>query len=393
MKSNLFTIIKKEMARFFGDKRMVFTAVMPGILIYVMYTFMGNGFAEMNSVEEDYSYDIRVVDMPQALATLKEEDGFTFTDVEMSDVDGIKDEIREGEADLLLIFPKDFDEKLITYDVTTATEPAPNVEMYYNIVETESSQAYTAMTGILETVEDSLSNKFDVCAGEKEYNLASDEDMTTMMVSMLLPMLVTTFVFSGCLSAASESIAGEKERGTIATLLVTPMKRSSLAIGKLISLSIIGLISGCSGFIGTMLSLPKLMGGSGVENVELSYTANDYAVLFLVIVSTTLVIVGVISLLSALAKSVKEATTMATPVMVLTMVISFANTLGIASPEKWYLFLIPLYNSVQCMGAIFSMDYAMTPIIITVISNFVYAGGLVFVLTKMFNSERIMYTQ
>ena len=47
MKSDLLTIIKKEFARFFGDKRMLATAILPGVLIYVMYSFMGSGMSEL----------------------------------------------------------------------------------------------------------------------------------------------------------------------------------------------------------------------------------------------------------------------------------------------------------------------------------------------------------
>lgn len=65
MKSDLITIIKKEFARFFGDKRMVLTAILPGILIYMMYTFMGSGMSEMQEVDDDYLYEINVVNMPQ----------------------------------------------------------------------------------------------------------------------------------------------------------------------------------------------------------------------------------------------------------------------------------------------------------------------------------------
>ena len=54
MKSDLFTIIKKELARFFGDKRMLLTALMPGLLIYAMYSVMGEGFSSMHTVEDDY---------------------------------------------------------------------------------------------------------------------------------------------------------------------------------------------------------------------------------------------------------------------------------------------------------------------------------------------------
>ena len=58
MKSNLFTIIKKEFARFFGDKRMVLVALMPGFLIYVMYSFMGDGMSQMYETDDDYVYEV-----------------------------------------------------------------------------------------------------------------------------------------------------------------------------------------------------------------------------------------------------------------------------------------------------------------------------------------------
>jgi sodium transport system permease protein len=141
-----------------------------------------------------------------------------------------------------------------------------------------------------------------------------------------------------------------------------------------------------------MLSLPKLMAGSGLEEIKFGYSMTDYALLLLVILSTTLVIVGLISIISAFAKSVKEASTYCTPLMMATMMLSFSTMLGVAAADQWYLYLIPLYNTVQCMGGIFSMDYQIVPVVVTIVFNVVYAGGLVVVLTKMFNSERIMYT-
>ncbi len=390
-KSDLFTIIKKEFARFFGDKRMLVTAIMPGILIYVLYSFMGSGFESMHSTEDNYVYDVRVVNMPQTLVSLKEMEELDITEVDADELETQKDEVSQELADVLVVFPEGFDEALLTYDVTTATEPAPNVEIYYNSARNESGGAYNLMVATLNSIEQSLANKFDVCAGETEYDLASDEEVSSMIIASILPMLVMTFLFTGCLTAASESIAGEKERGTIATLLVTPMKRSDLALGKIISLSVIGLISALSSFIGTMLSLPKIM--SGMDDMKLAYTASDYAVLLLLILATTLVIVGLISCLSALAKSVKEAGNMSTPLMLIVMVLSLTTMMGTASQEQWYLYLIPVYNSVQCMGGIFSLDYQMMPVILTTVSNIVYSGVLVVILTKMFNSERIMYTQ
>lgn len=391
MKSDLLTIIKKELSRFFGDKRMVLAVIMPGVLIYVMYSFMGSGMTELYTTDEDYVCDIHVVNRPESMAFLEKVEGLEIFPVKEADIQSIKDAIKEDESDLLMIFPDDFDVKMMTYDVTTATEPAPNIEIYYNSASVESSEAYDVMTSLLEEYEQSFANKFDICRGETQYDMATEEDMSAMFISMLMPMLILMMLFSGCMSVSAESIAGEKERGTIATLLVTPMRRSDLALGKIISLSAIGLMSGVSSFVGIMLSLPNLMGGSG-EEMKMGYTINDYVVLFIVIIATTLIIVGAISVISALAKSIKEAGSMCTPLMLAVSLTGVTNMMSHGMQKEWFWYMIPIYNTVQCMNGIFSMEYQMLPIVITIASNVIYAGIFVVVLTKMFNSERIMYT-
>lgn len=392
MKSNIMTIIKKEFARFFGDMRMVFTAIlMPGLLIYIMYSFMGSSLTEMATVDEGYTYQISVVNMPQMFAGIKEMENLEIEDVDAAEVDSEKSRIENGELDLLAVFSENFDQEVADYPSGTTSLAAPNIELYYNSSSTESGEAYQMIAGICEQTEAILANKFDICAGETQYDLATEEDMSAMFMGMLLPMLIMTFLFSGCLSISAESIAGEKERGTIATLLVTPMKRSQLAIGKLISLSTIGLLSGCSSFIGTMLSIPKLMGGAMGE-FKIGYEITDYVWLFLVILSTTFVIVGLISVISAFAKSVKEATTATTPLMLLVVVLGLSSMMGGGVPTELQFYLIPIYNSVQCMTGIFTMDYNVVNVVVAVVANLVFSGVLVAVLTKIFDSERIMYT-
>ena len=392
MKRDLFTIIKKEFARFFGDKRMVFSAIMPGILIYVMYTFMGSGFSEMYAPDDNYVYEVNVVNMPQCMVGLTEIENIEVVEVLESDIENIKAEIKDETTEVLVVFPTDFDAAYQNGPMEISVSLArPNVEIYYDSADTESSSAYRVIEAYLDVLEEEKANIFDVCYGEKEYDLATEEDVSAMLVSMIMPMLMLMMLFNGCMAVAAESIAGEKERGTIATLLVTPMKRRDLALGKMISLSVIGLISGVSSFVGIMLSLPSLMGGTGV-GMSFGYTVADYVVLLVVIVATTLVIVGAISIISAFAKSIKEATSMATPLMLVVTLTGLTNMMGSGMPEEWFWYLIPIYNTVQCMNGVFSMDYQMFPVVITVVANILYSGVFVVILTKMFNSERIMYT-
>ena len=64
---------------------------------------------------------------------------------------------------------------------------------------------------------------------------------------------------------------------------------------------------------------------------------------------------------------------------------------GMSAKCSAALFLIPVYNSVQCISGVFSMSYEPMQIILTVAANIVTAGVLVVVLTRMFNSERVMF--
>ncbi len=392
MKNNTLTIIKKEFARFFGDKRMVFTTIlMPGLMVYIMYTLMGNIMASQFTSADNFVASGYVQNMPDELEPMLSELPVEWNDITSGEIDAIQTALTEKEADLLVIFPENFVTEMNAYDVASGMA-APNVEIYHNSAKPESSDVNAMLTALLESYEASLSNRFDINAGQADYDMASDQDMTGQLFAMLLPMLLMTFLFSSCISVAPESIAGEKERGTIATLLVTPMKRSSLALGKIISLSCIAMLSGLSSFIGTMLSLPNLMGStSGLDTSY--YTMKDYVLLLGVILSTVLVLVALISIISAFAKSIKEASSTCSPLTILTIVVSLVPMMGGDTLKNIGMFFLPILNSVLCMNSIFSFQTEITQMIVTIGMNLVYAGAMTFGLTRIFNSEKAMFSK
>lgn len=397
MRNNMMTIIKKELYRLLGDKKTLFTTIIfPGVMIYILYTFMGQGMMDSFTTDDDYHYEISVVNASEQMKPVLTQLSADFTYLTEADIEGVKEQIADKETDLLMVYPEDFDEQVAVYDSqnVTAEYKAPEIEIYYNSTRTESAEAYQMVLSSCDTYESMLANKFDINRSEEKFDLASKKDETGRFFSTMLPMLLMIFTFSGCMSVATESIAGEKERGTIATLLVTPMKRSHLALGKIISLGIIGLLSGMSSFLGTMLSLPKMYNGIADSKELLSadvYTAGDYLMLLVVILSTVLVIVGAISVVSAFAKSVKEAATAVMPLMIVVMVVAITSMMGNGAPSEWYLYLIPFYNSVQCMNGIFGFSALPVNVVITVISNVVYTLLMTGVLAKIFDSEKIMY--
>jgi sodium transport system permease protein len=212
------------------------------------------------------------------------------------------------------------------------------------------------------------------------------------VLSQLMPMLIIMFLFSGAMSIGPEAIAGEKERGTIATILITPIKRKELAMGKILSLSVLSLLSAVSSFLGIILSLPKLINQQDA-NMAI-YGFNDYLLIFLVLFSTIFVIIGIISILSAFAKSVKEAGSYITPVYILTILVSITSSFSNNQDPSIYRFFMPILNSVESLRAIMTFSpNALMYTLITVASNVVYLAIFVAVLNKMFNSEKIMFAK
>jgi len=394
MKSNVMLIIQKELYRFFTDKRMlVTTLILPGLMIFLLYTFMGSAMSGMFGMDEDYEYGVSAVSLPASIKQLSENSGMNvvFTEIDTAAVSAVKTDVSENRLDLLMVFPEDFDERIMGRGDNGSV---PNIEIYFNAASTASSEAYDRMMFVLDTYESELTNLFDINKDIEDADLAKDEDMMGKILSSMMPLLLIIFLFSGCMAIAPESIAGEKERGTIATLLVTPMKRWELAIGKTVSLGILALCSGVSSFIGTFASLPNLMGMSGSESMTMNiFSAADYIWLVFIIFSTVLLLVAMISIISAFAKSVKEASTMVMPLMIIVMLIGVSGMFGDGAQESVIYYLIPVYNSVQAMSGIFSLHYNAVNLALTIASNLMYAGIGTFVLTRMFGSETVMFSK
>ncbi len=392
MKNSILTVMKKEFTRFFTDRRMILTTlVMPGLMIYIVYSFMGTGLQSQFETAEDYTAKISVENLPESIRAMQAP--ISYTEISPDETEQALEDLKNGEedCDLVAVFPEDFDAQVADYDVADNTA-APAIKLYYNSTQSNSQSTYTMMREILDVYESALANRFDINPGEETYDMATEEDMSAQVFSMMVPMLLMIFLFSGCMAVAPESIAGEKERGTIATLLVTPVKRSHLAIGKIVSLSVIAILSGLSSFLGTMLSLPKLMGDG--ESVDASvYSIGDYVLTLLVILSTVLVIITLVSIISAFAKNVKEATGWVTPVMIISMLLGVTSMVESLCMTEPVWFLIPLYNSVQSMNGIFSMEPDLVNIAVTVVANIMYAGVGVFVLAKMFDNEKVMFSK
>ena len=396
--NNILTIFRKECARFFGDKSLVFTGIlMPGLLIFLIYNLMGKGIeGEINDEMERSMAEVQLYaeNMPAEIVPLFDSLPILLSN-KTSDTAAIFNKIRNNEENVVFIqFPED-----VLARLSNPEAPIQQVSIFYNSSNPAASSTYYALSDILASWENSKIDLFDINTDQSTtFDCVQPDDIEDEfgdIFSKLIPMLILMMLFSACMTVAPTAIAGEKERGTIATLLVTPLKRKELAWGKILSLSLFALLSGLSTFAGIMLSLPKMLHSDEISMGNLAnisgYGWSDYITIFVVIITTVLIMISIISVLSAFAKDTKSAGTIVMPFMLVVMGVGLSPLLIGGGVEALWASVIPLFNSVQCMSCIFAHTASVAMMALTMGSNIVYTLIAVWVLEKMFNSERIMF--
>ena len=385
--NNIFTILKKELRRFFTDKRMLLSLFLPGILIFIIYTAMGSVFSNFFNPSDDYNYIVYIDNPVEEFNVINTSSPYkieikNFNNLSNEEKENYKNDIKNEKIDLLICFESDFYNKLNNGE-------KPNVEIYYLSTSTASSTIYNYYFQTLNNNSMTINyNYFVNQNSDINYDLSTDEDKSKVIITMVLPFILVIMLFTGCMNVTTESIAGEKERGTIATLLVTPVKRSEIALGKILALSITSIVSSISSFLGLALSLPKLLQGTGDITLSM-YGISTYIYVLLIIIVITILFTTLLSIVSCFSKSIKEANQYATPLMFLIMAVS--GSTYFISNNNWYLYLIPIFNSINCLSEIFSLNFNLLNFLITIISNLVYISLGVFVVTKMFDNEKVMF--
>lgn len=399
----LLVIIKKELKRVFSDRRLVFSAfILPAVSIFVLYSLMGNMIGTMNDQVTEH---ISVIDVMNAPDTFKAymKDASKGLDVRYKNdgFDQTKEEIKQGNVDAAIVFPNDFDGAVIHYDTTVF----PNVDTFYNPSE-EYSQAsinrieYNVLTGyqtyLLAERFGGVSKltAFTMNVGNDSKKIAKEGKEAGLGMSFMLPMLLNIMLFAGAMGIGIDVIAGEKERGTMATLLLTPVKRETIAFGKVISLGIVATISAASSFGAIIASLPFasefLAAGSDVNLSSFTFGAQDYLMLLVILVLQVGIFVGLICLVSIFANSVKEAGTYISPVYMLVMISAFATVFTTGDVDL-YKFAIPILGNVFAIKELLTFDLSFTEFAVTSVMSLALIAILLKGISIIFNNERIMF--
>ena len=267
------TILQKELKRVFQDKKLVMSLfVLPVVLIIAIYGIM---FVMAKNASDDVAAHISKVyiqNAPEELMDVLRDNSYNgdvtqnvrdITEVtDDSEIDSIKEQILTGDIDLLIIFPDNFKESVENYK----EGDIPEIMTYYNPSEEYSAAAREEYVNyILENYREEL---LEQRVGDLSYVTVFTVDSTNnaiiqdndkasgKIIGMMLPYFITIMLFAGAMSMGVDMITGEKERGTMATMLLTPVKRSDIVLGKIFALMIFSLLSAATYIISMIAAMP-----------------------------------------------------------------------------------------------------------------------------------------
>ena len=399
--SGMRQIFKKEMDRIFKDKKMVFSVFFLPVLMMVVLLSIINGLASnMEKDIESHKSEIYVMNEPASFRDVLEVSKMKCqlkTVASEKEMKGAKKEILEGEADLIVEFPEGFEEEIANYQ---EGDPVPQGKTYENPSEEYSQQASRNMTAALETYRQMLLSQrvedmssltiFQVNSDNDEMYIQDDRKAGGKAIGTMLPYFITILLFAGAMGIGTDMVAGEKERGTMASLLVSPIKRKDIALGKVLALM---LISGVSSLIyvaamviGAPLMMSK-MGGLGDLDIQLS--VQQILMLGTLLVAIAFLYSTMIALISVFARSVKEANTYVMPAYMLVLVTGLL-TMFTSGETSQKMFFIPIYNTALVLQGILGQEVTMMQFGVTLIETLAIGAVLLGVIVKAFDSEKVM---
>ena len=398
------TILKKELTRVFKDRKLIFSLfILPALLIVGLYSLMGVMIHRMiDNVEQHHSV-VYIQNAPKVLEDIINTSGYnamaqiTYIGVD-KDITVIKDRILTEEIDLMVRFPENFVEDIKAY--TSVGDKIPELEIYYNTAADYSIAAYNTFTSmVLDSMETSLLNErlgnleqltiFHIA----EEVIVNEDKENGKMLAMIIPYLITFMLFVGAMSLGVDAITGEKERGTMAKLLLAPIKRSEIVYGKLVSLAILSSISAVVYAVSMIAALPMMAGNVGGSEMPISLRFSLLQVIQLVFIMLVMVYlyVGLVSLVAVIAKTAKEANTYVSPIYMVVLVAGLLTMYQGGFEKPLYMYAIPVYGNSLAIQSLMTNELTWTQFGCSVLGTALLAVLVTMLLTKAFQSEKIMF--
>ncbi len=226
----------------------------------------------------------------------------------------------------------------------------------------------------------------------KKENVASAEKVTGNILGMILPYFVIILCLTGAMYPAMDSTAGEKERGTIETILVSPVSRTDLVVGKfflVLTFSIVTTALSVLSFSGSILVGAEML-SRVTKSFVLAVSAKSAAVVFLMVVPLAAVFSALLLAISLIARSYREAQSYLGPLIFIVILPGMASMLpGVELNNR--LAMVPILNVSLVAKDIFAGQYHWNQIGLIFASTCIYAVLALYIAVRQFNREEVLF--
>lgn len=381
MKNKVFYVLKKELREVFRDKKSLAMMLIIPILIPLMVIGMSYLFdSEVNSEVETYnkigfSYE------------LSEEEKKIISSLEIDATIGTKEEIENS-------FNKG---EIYTYIIKENN----TYTIHYDDANVESSQAANLADGYLESLKSYLqtnyliSNNINVDEYNSllniNYNIIEKQNFYANYVVNYALLFIIMAITISATYPATDTTAGEKERGTLETLLTFPIKSKDIILGKLFSVTVSSIITGILSLFLATTSLIYVGGNFSIyKNVTL-INFNVIIISLLVIIAYSLLISGLCIAIASMSKTFKEAQSALTP---LTFISFFPGMIAfiLNISNSTLLSIIPFINITMIFQDATNGIYNYFYIFLMFISTIIFITIVIIYIIHQYTSEKILFT-
>ncbi len=210
------------------------------------------------------------------------------------------------------------------------------------------------------------------------------------LLSKVLPLVVVIMVMLGAFYPAIDITAGERERGTLETILASPVDRFDLMTGKVLAVATLAAVTGMLNLVSislTMLEGIRMMGGAS-DALRIPWT-RTLAALTMVVPSAFL-FASVMVAVGAMARGFKEAQNLLTPIYFLCITPALIAGLGEYEMAGVAL-VVPGVNVTLLARAIVLGNARIGPALAVIASTLAYGGIALALAARLYDSERLLY--
>lgn len=392
-------ILRKEFSEIFRDRRTVMSVVISPLFITpALFALMGTLISNQTQKAQTQTYNVGVIgaeaapSMMQAMRKLPNIRFETLSGGTNTRADAEK-RIKNRALSAVAILPDDAEmrimhgntvpiEILIDAGSESSHSASGRLNAGLNLVGQELVKSRLARQN--------LPTEFATPFKVSETPIAEGGSNATFILAMMLPYILVISTFSGAIYAAFDQVAGEKERGTLETLLVAPASRRDIVLGKFGAVVGVCLISSILSIVGLIFSFSirsKAFEWLSKGGLHLSPTA--VIVTLLVMLPLAVLFAGLLLAVSTFARNQKEAQTYLAPLFMVVLLPAMSSMFMTTEAAKTTA-LIPILNASIIIKQALSGSYDPVFIGLAFAVSVVYAALALTIATRLFQKESVL---